>query len=255
MSSLAPAPPALTARPLADQVFSVVDVETSGLSSRRHRILQVAVVTVRGDGTVIDTWSSPVRPALARVGLGRVGPTHIHGLRSRDLRQAPLWAQVAPRLVERLDGTVLVAHNARFDWSFVRRGLVRAGYHPPDAARLCTMRASRSLDPERLESHRLPDVCARYGIAIARPHDALADAEATAALLPRLAVTLDATALEDLAPFVDGHATRWPPPVPPTWHARLRGRVQARRHTRRPRFASARRIGPAPEPRPPALPL
>src|SRR3954454_110201 len=111
--------------------FAVVDVETNGLSDRRHRLLQIAVVTVDADGTVADRWATFVRPRF-----GRVGPTHIHGLTAGELRQAPTFAAVAPALLERLDGAVFTAHNAEFDWGFVSQSLRRAGYHPPDAARL-----------------------------------------------------------------------------------------------------------------------
>ena len=81
---------------------------------------------------------------------------------------------------------ILCAHNAEFDWLFVSRGLRRAGLPPPDLLRLCTLRLSRSLDPERQRSHRLGDLCLRYQVPLTRPHDAAADAAATAALLPLL---------------------------------------------------------------------
>ncbi len=67
--------------------FAVVDVETSGLSTRRHRVLQVAVVTVDADGTIIDRWSSLVRPRHRW--WFRLGPRHIHGLTRAQLRTAP----------------------------------------------------------------------------------------------------------------------------------------------------------------------
>ena len=63
---------------LSDVRFGVVDVETSGLSTSRHRVLQVAIVTVNGDGTVLDTWVSLIRPHNRW--LFRLGPRHIHGL-------------------------------------------------------------------------------------------------------------------------------------------------------------------------------
>jgi DNA polymerase III subunit epsilon len=154
---------------LDEQRFAVVDVETSGLSPRRHRILQVAVVQARADGTILDEWASDVRPRL-----WRVGPTHVHGLTARQLRGAPTIAGLVPALIDRLDGAVLAAHNASFDWAFLRRSLRRAGYTPPDARRLCTLRLSRSLDDDGVESHRLVDLCDRYGIDHPNAHDALA---------------------------------------------------------------------------------
>src|SRR5262249_50059009 len=151
---------------LAQRRFAVVDVETNGLSHRRDRLLQIAVITTTGDGQVLDRWSSSVRPRF-----GRVGPTHIHGLTARGLREAPAFAEVAPELVRRLDGAVFTAHNADFDWGFVARALRRAGYQPPDTTRLCTARLSRAVAADAA-SHRLADVCERHGITIARAHDA-----------------------------------------------------------------------------------
>lgn len=185
---------------LHGQRFAVVDVETSGLRPARHRILQVAVVTTLGDGTVLDEWSTLVRPSF-----WRVGPRHVHGLTVRRLWRAPRLSSVAPELARRLDGAVVVAHNVGFDWPFVERALARAGVSvTPLPERLCTLELSRSLDPERQLSHRLTDACARYGITISRAHDALADAQATAALLPHLLDASGARTLHDLAPEVRG---------------------------------------------------
>jgi DNA polymerase-3 subunit epsilon len=196
------APP--TPTPLDEQRFAVVDVETSGLSWRRHRIIEIAVVTVLGDGRVVDRWSTLVRPRFARV-----GPTHIHGLTAADVRRAPGFAAVVPELVRRLDGTVFTAHNAAFDWGFVQRALRRAGYPVPGAARLCTRRLSRRAAPDA-PSHRLVDVCDRHGVELRRAHDALADAEATAAVLPHLLRAADVATPEALAAAVLGTGTTWP---------------------------------------------
>jgi DNA polymerase III subunit epsilon len=197
--------------------FAVVDVETSGLSAKRHRILQIAVVTVDGRGVVTDRWDTLVRPRL-----GRVGPTHIHGLTARELRRAPTFADVAPELVVRLDGAVFTAHNAEFDWGFVSAALRRSGYAAPDVARLCTMRLSRAVtEAPDVTSHRLVDVCARHGIAITRAHDARADAEATATVLPLLLADGGLTSSSDLAPHLIGASDPWPAWSPPPWWRRL----------------------------------
>ncbi len=96
--------------------FAVVDVETSGLSSRRHRILQIGVVTVEGDGTVVDQWSSLVRLTWP---WSRVGPRQVHGITRRALRGAPRAAEAMAELGRRLDGAVFTAHNADFDAAFI----------------------------------------------------------------------------------------------------------------------------------------
>lgn len=164
--------------------FAVVDVETSGLSFDRHRVLQVAVVTVDGAGIVTDRWSSLVRPRNRW--LFRLGPRHIHGLSRSQLRSAPAADEVLAELVQRLDGKTFTAHNARFDATFLQLLARRRGVQLTLSPQLCTLRLSRRLDPERQLSHRLADVTARYGITNERPHDALEDATATAAILPHL---------------------------------------------------------------------
>jgi DNA polymerase-3 subunit epsilon len=164
--------------------FAVVDVETSGLSLRRDRLLQVGVVVVDGRGGILERWASLVRPR--RRLLFRVGPTRLHGIRRSALRHAPPLRSVLDELARRLDGAVFVAHNARFDLGFLEKAAEEAGVRLPITTTLCTLRLSRELDPERLLSHRLGAICERHGIELVRPHDALADADATAAVLPRL---------------------------------------------------------------------
>jgi DNA polymerase-3 subunit epsilon len=164
--------------------FAVVDVETSGLSVHRHRLLQVGVVVVDGNGDVIDRWASLVRPR--RRVLFRVGPKSLHGIGRRSLRHAPLLEDVLGQLIRRLDGAVFVAHNATFDLAFLEKAAAEAGVRLPITATLCTLRLSRGLDPDRLLSHRLGAICERLGVELVRPHDALADADATAAVLPKL---------------------------------------------------------------------
>lgn len=182
--------------------FAVVDLETSGLSTRRHRVLQLGVVTVESDGTVLDTWSSLVK---LRWPLQRVGPTEIHGITRRTLRGAPALDDALDQLGARLDGSIFTAHNAAFDAAFIARA---SRHRPPDdplrrgiEPLLCTLQMSRRLDPLRERSHRLADVCDRYGVVLERPHDALGDALATAAVLPHLLDAHGITTVEQLQPF------------------------------------------------------
>ncbi|MFN8020516.1 MAG: 3'-5' exonuclease [Acidimicrobiales bacterium] len=176
--------------------FAVVDVETSGLSLRRDRVLQVGVVVVDGTGQVVDRWASLVRPR--RRWFFRVGPTELHGIRRRDVRDAPLLADVMQRLSGTLQGSVFVAHNASFDVAFLRKAASEVGVFLPLDQALCTLRLSRELDPQRTMSHRLAALCERYDVALVRPHDALADADATAAVLPHLLAAHGITSREQI---------------------------------------------------------
>jgi DNA polymerase III subunit epsilon len=178
--------------------FAVVDVETSGLSTTRHRILQIGLVTVAADGTVLDEWSSLV---ALRWPWSRVGPRKVHGITRRSLRGAPKAAVAIGELRERMDGAIFTAHNADFDAGFIELAARRAHVPLELDRRLCTLRLSRRLDPDRLLTHGLADVCARYDVALERHHDALSDARATAGVLPHLLAAYGVLDEADLDPL------------------------------------------------------
>ena len=175
-------PPATTGA-VAGPGFAVVDVETSGLSTRRHRVLQIGVVSVGPTGSIDDSWSSLVALPWR---FSRVGPRRVHGITRRALRGAPPLDVAMADVSERTKGRILVAHNIGFDLEFLERAARRSHVQLDERGLLCTLVLSRRLDPERALGHRLVDVAARHGVSLDRPHDALADAYATAEVLPHL---------------------------------------------------------------------
>jgi DNA polymerase III alpha subunit (gram-positive type) len=92
------------------------------------------------------------------------------------------------------------------------------------------MRLSRSLDPDRLRTHRLADLCDRYGVALQQAHHAMSDAEAAAALLPHLFAEANAATLDDLVPVLRDGATTWPAYVERPAFARTARRVRLTLH-------------------------
>ncbi len=198
----------MAATPLTEATFAVVDVETTGLSFRKHRLLQVAVVQARADGTITDRWVSYVRLPFRWV--RRLGPVHIHGIHRRDLKGAPPIDVVLGEVARRIEGNVLVTHNLPFDRGFLRAGARRTGHRLAHEAEVCTLVLSRQLDPENLWSHRLGAMCERYDIPLERAHDALHDAEATARLLSHLLAEVGVETVGELAELV-----AWRAPTPP----------------------------------------
>ena len=189
--------------------FSVVDIETSGLSTRRHRILQLAIARVELDtaddaaddaDAVVDEWSSLVK---LRWPWQRVGPRRVHGITRGHLRGAPSTTDVLSEFARRTSGTVLVAHNMDFDWTFIERAARRHGVALETTPRLCTLRLSRRLDPDRTQSHRLADLCERYGIVNEHPHDAAFDARSTGLVLPHLLLAHGVATADDLVGFYE----------------------------------------------------
>lgn len=152
--------------------YAVVDVETTGLA-RDDRIVSAAVYQLDGRGAVQDHWYTLVNPQRDP------GPVWIHGLTSEVLADAPLFGQIAEELAARLDGRVLVAHNAVFDWSMLAREYARAGSAAPVRQRLCTIALSKELGLP-LPNHKLESLAAHYGVVQRRAHHALDDARVLA---------------------------------------------------------------------------
>jgi DNA polymerase III epsilon subunit family exonuclease len=179
--SLAPPPEgADDATPLADASFAVVDLETTGLSPQRSAIIEIGAVRVAGM-RLVDRFETLVNPARA------VPPeiTELTGIEQRMLVGAPRLEDALARFRGWLDaapGAPFVAHNARFDEGFVRRGFARSGLAPLAAPVLCTRKLARRLVPE-LQRFGLARLADAFGIRNRAPHRALGDAEATAEAL------------------------------------------------------------------------
>ncbi|HVE17950.1 MAG TPA: 3'-5' exonuclease, partial [Ilumatobacteraceae bacterium] len=128
---------------LDEMRFAVVDVETSGLSLRRHHVLQIGLVVVDGNGRVLDRWSSLVAPR--RRWWFRVGPVGIHGIRRQMVLDAPPGREVLSEFAARLGNAHFVAHNADFDANFLRKASKTHGVVLSISEPLCTLTLSRRL--------------------------------------------------------------------------------------------------------------
>ncbi|WP_208545491.1 DEDDh family exonuclease [Streptomyces sp. Tu 2975] len=154
------------------QGYAVVDVETTGLAGD-DRIVSAAVYRLDTHGNVEDHWYTLVNPERDP------GPVWIHGLTSEALEGAPLFGEIAGALSARLDGRVLVAHNATFDWSMIAREYARARGAAPTRQRLCTIALAKELRLP-LPNHKLESLAAHYGVVQQRAHHALDDARVLA---------------------------------------------------------------------------
>lgn len=152
--------------------YAVVDVETTGLA-RDDRIISAAVYRLDARGEVEDHWYTLVDPERDP------GPVWIHGLTSAVLEGAPLFRDIAGEFAARLDGRVLVAHNAVFDWSMIAREYARAESEAPVRQRLCTIALSKELGLP-LANHKLETLAAHFGVVQRRAHHALDDARVLA---------------------------------------------------------------------------
>jgi len=167
-------------RETSDATYAVVDLEATGSLIGVDKIIEVGIAMVRG-GEVIDRFSSlircsrPVSPHVRR----------LTGISTKDLKVAPAFADVAPRIYELLaSADVFVAHDVWFDLAFLRWELSRLGREMSHMVALCTLRLARVLWPD-LDGWRLKDLAARFAVTLDHPHRAGDDALATAGVLMR----------------------------------------------------------------------
>jgi DNA polymerase III subunit epsilon len=190
-----------------DRDLVCVDLETTGGSPAWHRIIEIGTVEIDRDGTQRE-WSTLVNPGT------RIPPQieAFTGISNAMVAAAPRFEQVHRVLLQRLANRVFVAHNARFDYGFIRTELARLGIRF-SAKVLCTVKLSRRLFPEQ-PRHNLDAVIARHGLGCEARHRALGDARVLGELLAVLRRDVEPARL---AAVVDGllRETPLPPQLPP----------------------------------------
>jgi DNA polymerase III subunit epsilon len=179
---------------LSEVPFAVVDVETTGGRAwNGHRIVEIAIVEVRG-GAIVDEYETLVNPAQGIPSM----ITSLTGITGEMTSQAPYFEHIAEEVARKLEGRVFVAHNATFDWNFVSSELVRANVDVPKVPKLCTVRMVRRL-VSTLRHRNLDVVTRHFGVEINGRHRAYGDAFATARVLLRLLDEAAGRGIEDLA--------------------------------------------------------
>lgn len=171
-----------------------MDLETTGGNALRDRVIEAGIVLMSG-GRVVEEYSTLVNPGV-RI---PYAIQQFTGITEAMVADAPSFAEVCDEILRRLEGRLFVAHNARFDYGFLRGEFRRLGrrFRAPV---LCTVRLSRALTPGE-RGHNLDAVMARYGIECTARHRALGDAQVLAELLRiarerRPAAELDAIVAE-----------------------------------------------------------
>lgn len=154
---------------MLDSPLVFVDLETTGANPAFDRVIEVGIVKVTA-GRIEYEWSTLVDPGASIPPLIQ-GFT---GITNDMVRGAPSFADVADEVFERIEGSLFIAHNARFDYGFLKnefRRLERA-FQPRV---LCTVKLSRALYPEH-HRHGLDAIIARHNLACDARHRALGDA-------------------------------------------------------------------------------
>jgi DNA polymerase-3 subunit epsilon len=157
--------------------FTAIDFETANSSSASA--CSVGLVKVR-DGRVVDEANWFIKPAPPHDEFVEWN-TRIHGIVAADVATAAGWAEQLPDLLDFVDGDHLVAHNASFDLGVIKAATIASGLVVPDLRYVCSLQVARRT--YHLDSYRLPVAAMAAGFEDFRHHDALADAEACAAII------------------------------------------------------------------------
>ncbi len=158
------------------KIYAIVDIETTGGRMNRDKIIEIAIALHDGE-KVIDTYETLINPERTIP----YGITELTGISYDMVKNAPKFYEVAKKIVEMTEGAVFVAHNARFDYGFIREEFKQLGY-TYSRRMLCTVRLGRQTIPG-LKSYSLDSLIRYLKIKVKNRHRAMGDVQATITLL------------------------------------------------------------------------
>lgn len=159
-----------------NQIYVVVDVETTGGRAGNHRVTEIGAVKVQG-GKIIDEFETLLNPERAIPAF----ITKLTGITNDIVKDAPLFVDIAERFSEFMGDAIFAAHNVNFDYGFIRAEFGRIGQkfnHP----KICTCSTMRKHYPG-YRSYSLKNLSQQFHISLESHHRALCDAKAAAELL------------------------------------------------------------------------
>ena len=165
--------------------FAVVDFETTGLNPETDRIVQLAAIIMNGEGDIIDSFDTIVKPESPSE--YQHGAEHIHGISAEQVANGMPLRKALEQLWSISSGNVFTTHNAAFDLGFLHAESERVGIEGRIEFHIDTLELSRrTTGADTTRRHNLFALCEHYGIERDQVHDAKSDATATAQLLMHL---------------------------------------------------------------------
>jgi DNA polymerase-3 subunit epsilon len=160
-------------------MFAVIDLETTGGNPNSEKIIEIGIVLHDGKHK-IGEYTTLINPEKEISGF----ISTFTGITNAMVKNAPKFADVADTILELLEGKIVVAHNAKFDYNFIKSEFRRLNI-PFTKKNICTVQLSRKIFPSH-KSHSLGNICRDLGIVVDNRHRAFGDAAATALLLEKL---------------------------------------------------------------------
>ena len=164
---------------LLDGPFAIIDLETSGFHPPENKILEIAILKIDKDGIELDRFETLINPED-----GNVGRTDIHGIELRMLSGAPTFDEASGRILELIQDSIIVAHNARFEENFLANELNEAGHDLDLIPALDTLWLARNTI--ELPNYKLDTVVNGFSEQLIDAHTALGDVIAISKILPEM---------------------------------------------------------------------
>lgn len=166
--------------PLEKAAFSVVDVETTGLSAAKNRVIEIAIIKIEnlkvtGKLNYLINPQTYIPPFI----------TSLTGISNDDVYGAPIFSDIVDEIISFTDNTILTAHNFTFDSSFLNSEFMICGREFENEHSCCTLKLARNIYPT-LKSKSLSSVAQSLNLKNFNKHRALGDAEITAKVLLRM---------------------------------------------------------------------
>ncbi len=175
---------ATTFLPIDEAVFCVVDIETNGSNTDKHQIIEIGAKKIQG-GKIIDSFESLVHCDAINENI-----TKVTGISSKDTINAPLQKEVMKSFKAFLQDSIVVAHDAKFDFKFISSMMKRSGFEEILNRHLCSIDlAERTIVAYRYGLGYLNDLLCLNKEAT--HHRALSDATTTAELFIKALSVLD----------------------------------------------------------------
>ena len=181
-------------RLLDELEFVVVDIEATGAKMPPNRIIELGAYRIRGR-KIVDSFITLVNPEIS---IPRF-VIALTGISNEMVKQAPLFAEVAPQWLEFVQDAVLIAHNALFDTSFLNHEIARVLSRQSDDEPASLHCAAFWRTVPGLVNYRLDTIADHFSIPIFERHRAGSDALATAEVFIRILDRLEEEGVTDLA--------------------------------------------------------
>lgn len=153
--------------------YVILDIETTGLEPIQHEITEIGALKIKGKEVqgMFSTLIRPNHPISAEI-------TRLTGIDNEMVKDSPIAREVLPKFFDFVNSSILVAHNADFDISFIKHHLKQLTDRDLNNEVVCTVKIARFLLPD-LRNHKLHTVASHFGFKVENRHRAMGDAELT----------------------------------------------------------------------------